>query len=162
VNAYTAPWNDDPCWTLRLSLWRTRESADVKDDEVFRFDQLPVPSSKSAIKLNRSITRNGITLHIATLTIAQSRQAYFTVIGWTAGDPLRRIVIKDARDDQGRKEVEGPFGSRAFIVGASTDYGPKGPTFSVILPADAKSWEVSLVPETITELDFTVQPPPVH
>jgi hypothetical protein len=160
VRAYTAPWNDDSAWTLRLSLWRVRGSADIKDDEVFRFENLPLPGSK-AIKLNRSLTRNGTTLQIATLSVLQNRQAYFTVTGWTAGNPLRRIVIKDARDDQGRTEVEGALGSRAFIVGASTDYGPTGPTFSVMLPRDAKSWEVSLVPETISQLDFTVQPPPV-
>ena len=174
-----APWSEDPSWSLTflmchedyvprgttegaLSLRRLLAPETMPGgDEIFRFEKLPVPTDKP-IELNRTLTQRGICLRLGTLTAAQDG-ARFTVEGWNHDDQNKKVlVIYDASDDQGRWRATTKEGYDVQIVG---NFGLAGAfpetTFSVQLPKDAKWWNVSLLPETLTEVEFTVRPPSV-
>jgi hypothetical protein len=158
----TAPWSDDPCWTVRLRLNRRNFTKDADPNEVFLFEKLPVPSGKST-ELNREITRNGITLRLGTITTMTNGESRFNISGWTAVDPRSRvIVIHDARDDQGRTRTTIGTGRHDVpLIGGPVSGGTEGPGYSLRLPPGAKSWDLAVIPETVTEVEFKVLPPKV-
>jgi hypothetical protein len=158
----TAPWSDDPCWTVRLRLNRRNFAKDADPNEVFRFEKLPVPSGKST-EMNREITRNGVSLRLGTLTATANGELRFNVTGWTGPDPRSRvIVIHDAHDDQGRTRTTIGTGRHDVpLIGGPVSGGPEGPVYSLRLPPGAKSWDLAVIPETVTEVEFKVRPPQV-
>jgi hypothetical protein len=162
IGVNTAPWSDDPCWLMRFSLRREDDSKEVAEDEIFRFEKLPLPTNTS-VPIGRELTRNGITLRLGTLEpLDRHGSSRITVKGWVRDDPVRRhIFVHDARDDQGRTRT--PVGTNTWTSFAS---GPSGyedhdPIFVVHPTPGAKSWDLALVPETVTQVEFTVQAPPV-
>jgi hypothetical protein len=156
----TGPWSDDSSWKLRFRLHRGRDSKTVDESEIFRFEKLPVPSAES-VTLNREITRNGITLRLGTLEpLNRFGESRFTVEGWVRDDPMQRVIIPyDARDDQGRTQARLPNGAGVLLVGGPVGSDHGDPTFAVHSIPGAESWDLPLVPETITEVEFRVQPP---
>jgi hypothetical protein len=159
-----APWSDDPTWRLHFRFCRTSHWSCVKEEEVFRFENLPVPTG-DPVELNREVTHNGVTLRLGTLSAVyvdavKHDVADFTVSGWKDDDPQHHLVfIHEARDDQGRTERAFPNGGKSRLVHGPTARYPDHSSYQVRLPPGAKSWSVSLVPETVTEVDFTFQAP---
>jgi hypothetical protein len=162
IGTDTAPWSDDPCWYVHMILCREEYSDNVEDGEKFRFENLPVPRA-STVPLNREITKNGITLRIPEIGTRAAGGARFTVEGWPQQDRKNRcIIILDARDDRGRTHFLTPEGQRVRMVHSLDDATLNDPTFAVDLPPDAKSWELTILPETLSTLKFSVRPPSVQ
>jgi hypothetical protein len=70
----------------------------------------------------------------------------------------QRIIVQDARDDRGRKHIADP-GSGEYPL-AHSDKSENN-TVIVNLPPDAKSWNLTVLVEPVTTVEFTVRPPPV-
>ena len=155
-----APWSDDPCWRLRLALCRGACDADTPADRVFHFEKLPLPT-QDRIELNRSVTQGGITLTLATIGTVENGMSWFAMTGWSSDDPLRHVVlIKEAHDDRGRSRTKHPEHGDVPLAWGSLA-ATQGPPYSLCLPPDAKWWDLSVVPETVTEVEFKFQAPAV-
>ena len=157
-NIDTAPWSDDPCWVLRFGLCRRDRFLDVPEDELFKFKDLPLPSEAPA-DFEREVTCQGVTLRLGKFTRA-SDGPRFVITGWvndTTGK--RRLVLVEARDDQGRSEVDHPRLGRRQVVSGPVGGSMNGVTYSLNLPPEAKSWNLTLLAETVTEVEFRVRSP---
>lgn len=154
----TAPWSDDPCWLVRYSLCRKAYSLDVPEDEQFKFEGLPLPS-EAPVKFERKVTCRGMTLSLGKFTQASDAPRF--LVSGLANDITKgkRIILLDARDDQGRTETSDPRFGRRKIVGGPVGGSQEGMTYSLNLPADAKSWSLTLLVETLTEVEFRVRSP---
>jgi hypothetical protein len=154
----TAPWSDDPCWVLRFGLCRKDRFLDVPETELFKFYDLPLPSEAPA-DFEREVTCQGVTLRLGKFTRA-SDGPRFVITGWvnnTTGK--RRYILVEAKDDQGRSEMNHPRLGRRPIVGGPVGVSRDGVTYSLNLPAEAKSWNLTLLAETVTEVECRVRSP---
>jgi hypothetical protein len=155
----TAPWSDDRCWKLRLALCRKDHGTEVDEKEIFRFEKLPVPTDKD-VELKRELTRNGITLRLTTLTPYESGVAQISIEGWTEGDPRHRtILIHRVRDDLGDIYEKRSSSNDLVYVAGPVESTRRDVTYAVRLPQGAKWWDLEIIPESITEVEFEVQPP---
>ncbi len=76
----TAPWSDDLCWTVRFEIRRDNYFADVRENEKFVFDHLPLPDG-SGVDVNRTIAKNGISLRISRIRLGTYGDWRFYVEG---------------------------------------------------------------------------------
>lgn len=153
-----APWSDDPIWKIRMNLLRSDRCSMVEESELFRFDHLPVPQGKRT-EVNRSITRDGVTFYVSAIEHTQYNDWRIGLEYWVpeGKDPKRRVLIQDARDDQGRTHRTEKNDTTPIV------YGPVGGTtegagYSIKLAPDARWWDLTVLLETIETVEFEVRP----
>ena len=155
---HNAPWSDDPCWRVSLTFCRRHYCEPASPDEVFRFEKLPVPASQR-VAVDRELSRNGVTLRLAALTEKDQGSAFFKIDGWNDNDPFHRLVlIHQVRDDRGRTHLRTLDGNIPFVTGPMRG-GRDAPRFALNLSSEAKWWDLAVIPETMTQVEFNVLPP---
>jgi len=156
-NLTTAPWSDDPCWTVRFEIARDDSLISSRKEDSYVFDHLPVPSDENT-PVDRTLTKKGVTLHISQL----ERVGNDYTMG-IEGPGLnnwrdRRIVIAEARDDQGRDYVTVEPGTKERLISGPMGWNAQGPIYYLHLPQDARWWDLSLIVENRETIEFKVQP----
>jgi hypothetical protein len=150
----TAPWSDDPEWKIKMRVHRDNYCEALDESEIFDFDHLPVPLGNRT-EVNRSITRNGVTLHIGAIERSEDGYWRFSVEGSPPANAggKHRILLLDARVDRGSAGIQTETPGLRF-VGSKISVTYERTTYSLKLPPDAQWWELKLVSDNAETVEF--------